>query len=42
MTRSISNSGRWLTHCGITLALLMFASLPEPAYEVPAVQLGLF
>jgi hypothetical protein len=32
MTRSISNPGRWLTHCGITLALLMFASLPEPAY----------
>ena len=32
MTRNISNSGRWLRHGGITLALLMFASLPESAY----------
>ena len=34
MTRSISkrNPGRWLTHGGMILALLMFGSLPEAAY----------
>jgi hypothetical protein len=32
MTRSISNPGRWLTHRGIGVALLMFGSMSGAAY----------
>jgi hypothetical protein len=32
MTRSISNPGHWLTHCGIGAALLLFGSMSGAAY----------
>ena len=32
MTRSISNPGRWLTHCSIGAALLLFGSMSGAAY----------
>jgi hypothetical protein len=32
MTRSISNPGRWRTHCGIGAALLLFGSMSGAAY----------